>query len=63
MRELYGRADFEFNLDSGLPILELPEGVLNFETLENGSIRVSDHSGSIIITPRTTDSSREGAAE
>ncbi|MDR1705229.1 MAG: DUF4860 domain-containing protein [Clostridiales bacterium] len=68
LRELFGRADWDYSLDDGQRILELADGVLDFETLDSGSIRVSDHSGSIFITPRAaggvyTDTLEEGAAE
>ena len=51
VRELFRDADNEFHPANGVPIIQV--GSLDFETVDNGLIRVSTEHGSIVIFPRS----------
>lgn len=53
VKELFVDASYEYDLTDGQAILSLDGGILKFEQLDDGIIRVSDSVDSLIITPRT----------
>ena len=53
VKELFVDASYEYRLTDGQEILNLNGGILRFEQLSGGVIRVSDSKNSLVITPRT----------
>ncbi|MCL1999571.1 MAG: DUF4860 domain-containing protein [Turicibacter sp.] len=50
--ELFTRADSEYSLSDGIPVLNLAGGTLSFQHSQNAII-ITDSLGSLIISPRT----------
>ena len=53
LKEIFGDAEYEYNLADGQSILNLKDTTLRFEQLAGSVIRVSDSKQSLIVTPRT----------